>query len=389
MVTMMPLNEISCPLCGKPTLAQNRHCEHCGVDMAMAAGLAEQSVVLPETRPIALEALVPRIGEYMIEQGIIQNQDLNNALDYQKQQAVQGHSILLGEALLELGLVSRERLDQVITTRILQLQNALNEANRDLQRRVEERTQELQHALERLSELNRLKSNFIANISHELRTPLTHIKGYLDLLSDGGLGPLTQAQTEALGVLKRAETRLERLIEDLIQFSLTSRGDLSLDVKEVQIDRLVEALAERARPSAQSRQIAFSTVLPRHLPPVKADEDKIGWVIDQLIDNALKFTQAGGKVAVKVNIENKLVTIAVMDSGIGIPEERVNEIFEPFHQLDGDATRRYSGTGLGLAMVRRIIEAHGAQIRVRSAVNKGSRFEFSLPVADQAPKVQE
>ena len=175
----------------------------------------------------------------------------------------------------------------------------------------------------------------------------------------------------------------------LIQFSLTSRGDLSLDVKEVQIDRLVEALAERARPRAQSRQIAFSTVLPRHLPPVKADEDKIGWVIDQLIDNALKFTQAGGKVAVKANIEDKLVTIAVMDSGIGIPEERVNEIFEPFHQLDGDATRRYSGTGLGLAMVRRIIEAHGAQIRVRSAVDKGSRFEFSLPVVDKAPKVQE
>lgn len=384
----MHLSEIACPLCGKLTLAQNRHCEHCGVDMAMAAGLAEQNVVLPEARPITLEALVPRIGEYMIEQGLIQQQDLLNALDYQKQQVQQGRSILLGEALLELGMVSRAMLDQVVTTRILQLQDALNEANRNLQQRVEERTQELQRALDRLSELNRLKSNFIANISHELRTPLTHIKGYLDLLSDGGLGPLTQAQEDAISVLKRAETRLERLIEDLIQFSLTSRGDLSLEVKDVQIDRLIQVLAERARPRAQARQVAFKTVLPRNLPTVKADEDKIGWVIEQLIDNAIKFTPAGGKVAVKASLEDKLVTVAIMDSGIGIPEERLEEIFEPFHQLDGDATRRYSGTGLGLAMVHRIIEAHGAQIRVRSAVNKGSRFEFSLPTTNKAAAPQ-
>ncbi len=144
--------------------------------------------ILPEGVPLAPEVLVPRIGEYMVENQIIQTKDLQAALDFQEQRQKQGKPILLGQALLELGLIDQSMLDKVITMRILQLQNALNEMNKALEMRVQERTLDLQHALDRLGELNQLKSNFIANISHELRTPLTHIKGYLDILSDGGLG---------------------------------------------------------------------------------------------------------------------------------------------------------------------------------------------------------
>jgi signal transduction histidine kinase len=345
--------------------------------------LAEQSVLIygeiPSGVPIAPEVLVPRIGEYMIEQGFLEPEGLQKALAYQKEHATQGNSILLGQALLELGLVERETLDQVITSQILKLQKALSEANQQLQQRVDERTQELQRALERLSELNQLKSNFIANISHELRTPLTHIKGYLDILADGGLGPLTQAQIEAINVLNRAEIRLERLIEDLIQFSLASRGEVSLNLKESEIEKLIQIAAERSLHKAQSQNVQLSSMLQPDLPNVRIDEDKIGWVLLQLLDNAVKFTPKGGKVAVKASHSNGLVHIAVLDTGIGIPENRIAEIFEPFHQLDGEATRRYAGTGLGLAMVRRIIEAHGSQIIVQSAMGKGSRFEFSLP----------
>lgn len=376
--------EITCPRCGQPVLPQLRYCEHCGVDLAMAAVLAEQQVMLPASLPSGMplvpEVLVPRIGDYMIKRGLIKQDDLQKALGYQKQKAADGQPVLLGQALLELGLTTRETLDQVITAQILELQTALSEANQSLKQRVQERTQELQKALERLSELNHLKSNFIANISHELRTPLTHIKGYLDLLADGGLGPLNPAQEDALTVLKRAETRLERLIEDLIQFSLASRGELSLNLQQTEIDKLILVAVERYRHRAANQEIALSTSIAPNIPPIQADEDKIGWVLLQLLDNALKFTPKGGKVIVQASADSGLIHVAVLDTGIGIPEERMSEIFEPFHQLDGSATRRYAGTGLGLAMVRRIIEAHGSMVKVHSMVGRGSRFEFSLPV---------
>lgn len=364
-------------------MAQSRYCEHCGVDLAVAAVLAEQSVFAPEALqsgiPIAPEVLVPRIGDRLIEVGYLKPEDLQKALGYQKEREAQGASILIGQALLELGLIEREMLDQVITTQILELQKALNNANQRLQRRVEERTQELQKALERLSELNQLKSNFIANISHELRTPLTHIKGYLDILAEGGLGPLTPSQAEALKVLKRAEGRLESLIEDLIQFSLASRGEVSLNMKDSEVQGVLQVAINRSMPKAQTKDILLTSMISDNLPKVHIDEDKIGWVVLQLLDNALKFTPQGGKVAVKASVEQGLVNVAIMDTGIGMPQDRIEEIFEPFHQLDSNATRRFAGTGLGLAMVRRIIEAHGAQISVQSVQGKGSRFDFYLP----------
>lgn len=378
-------NEITCPNCGRGVPPNNRFCEHCSVDLAVAAVLAEQEFVLPSQLPdgvpVTPEILVPKIGDYLIERGLIQPADLQQALRYQQEQAARGKPVLLGQALLELGLTNRETLDQAVTAQILQLQNALHVANQSLTERVQERTQELQHALERLSELNHLKSNFIANISHELRTPLTHIKGYLDILSDNGLGPLNSAQQEAIGVLRRAEERLERLIEDLIQFSLASRGELSLNLVATDLGRLVRIAADRSRFKARSQEIELFAQLSEDLPSIRADEDKIGWVCFQLLDNAIKFTQPGGKIAIQATFDGSLVTLSVTDTGIGIPPERLPEIFEPFHQLDGSATRRYAGTGLGLAMVKRIIEAHGSQIQVRSAAGKGTRFEFSLPPA--------
>jgi signal transduction histidine kinase len=383
--------DFNCPSCGQPVSPNQRFCEHCGVDVAVAALLAEQQAMLPIHIPqgisISPEVLVPRIGDYLIEKELLTTGQLQKALAFQQKCSEEGKPLLLGQALLELGLIDRETLDQAITAQILQLQNALNVANQSLKQRVEERTRELRQALERLSELNQLKSNFIANISHELRTPLTHIKGYLDILGDGGLGSLNENQVEALNVLKKAETRLERLIEDLIQFSLAARGDLSLNRGEVPINKLIQIAADRSLSKARQQELTLKVLLQEGLPPVRVDEDKIGWVIIQLLDNAIKFTPQGGQVIVQSSSNHAgLITVAVMDTGIGIPQERLGEIFEPFHQLDGSATRRFAGTGLGLAMVRRIIEAHGSQIKVLSVVGKGSRFEFSLPPSTDALK---
>jgi signal transduction histidine kinase len=376
--------QISCPRCGKLVLPQNRYCEHCGVDLTVVALVAEQAAmrapIIPSGTPIAPEMLVPRIGETMIEQGVLSPEDLQHALKYQKECASKGKPILLGEALLELKLISRETLDQTITSQIFTLHTALSEANKNLQKRVEERTRDLQRALDRLSELNALKSNFISNISHELRTPLTHIKGYLDLLSDGGLGPLTKAQAQAIDVLMRAENRLEQLIEDLIQFSLAARGELSLNLTTTQLDKLIQISVDRSKQKALPKDIKLLIEVSEQLPPIKIDIDKFGWVLSQLLDNAIKFTPIGGVVKVQATEESGLITVAVMDTGIGIPAKHITEIFEPFHQLDSSTTRRYAGTGLGLAMVRRIIESHGSEIKVESVVDKGTRFEFNLPI---------
>lgn len=377
--------DVNCPSCGKPVSSSHRHCVHCGVDLAVAAILAEQQAMLPvhlpQGMPISPEVLVPRIGDYLIERGYLSADELQIALNYQQEHTREGKPLLLGQALLELGLINRERLDEAVTAQILQLQNALKIANQSLRNQVEERTQELRRALLRLSELNQLKSNFIATISHELRTPLTHIKGYLDILIEGGLGQLSVEQINALEVMKKAETRLEQLIEDLIQFSLSARGDLSLTLSLVSVEKLVQGTMERSRAKAAQKGVELIHRLEGALPPVRVDEDKIGWVLLQLVDNAIKFTPSGGTVALEA-IGNKkgLIAFIVKDTGIGIPADRIEEIFEPFHQLDGSATRRYSGTGLGLAMVRRIIDAHGSQIKVYSELGKGSQFEFELPI---------
>jgi signal transduction histidine kinase len=374
-----------------PIDPQARYCEHCGVDLALAAVELERKMTTPaffpgDGGPLAPEILVPRVGEVMIERGLLEPKELQRALQYQQEQAKAGRSLLLGQALLELGLINRETLDTVITMQILQLQTALSDANRQLEHRVHARTQDLQRALDRLAELNQLKSNFIANISHELRTPLTHIKGYLDILSDGGLGPLTNSQADVIEVLKRAEGRLERLIEDLIQFSLVSRGEVSLSISTIHLGKIIKIMADRCIHKAKTAGITLSATTRRDLPLVNADEDKLGWVIYQLLDNALKFTPQGGRILAEATSLDGLVTIAVTDTGIGIPAEKLPEIFEPFHQLDGSSTRRFGGTGLGLAMARRIVEAHGSQIRVKSVVGRGSRFEFSLP--GQKPDLQ-
>lgn len=325
------------------------------------------------------EILAPRLGEYLIRRKLITEADLQRALLYQQEQVAAGRPCLLGDLLVELNILERPVLDHAITELILQLRNALQDANRNLEKRVQERTAELQEALERLSELSQLKANFVSSISHELRTPLTHIKGYLELLVTQSLGPLTEEQEHALQVSQRSAVRLEGLIEDLILFSLSSRGELSIQIERINIKMLANQAIKSAQHKAQERGVTVHIVADEDLPQVHGDVQKISWVLNQLLDNAIKFTPQGGRVVLTAKQEsNKLVLVSVVDTGIGIPPERIQEIFEPFHQLDGSSTRRYGGTGLGLSLVRQIIEAHGSLIEVRSTEGNGSTFEFPL-----------
>ncbi len=327
------------------------------------------------------------MGEYLIQKGLISAENLQKALDYQQESTAKGNPILLGRALIDLNLLGRPELDQAVTEQIIQLRSALQAANRTLERRVEERTAELQKALERVSELSQLKANFISNISHELRTPLTHIKGYIELLVTESLGEITEEQRHALQISQQSTGRLETLIEDLIMFSLSSRGELSIAQENVDLRRLVNLAVKSSGVKAQERGVSLNVIIDEDVPRVQADAQKIAWVLNQLLDNGVKFTPANGRVVLSVKREgDNLVIVSITDTGIGIPSNRLNDIFEPFHQLDGSSTRRYGGTGLGLSLVRQIVEAHGSMIDVQSIEGRGSTFKFPLLVALESKK---
>jgi signal transduction histidine kinase len=331
---------------------------------------------IPKLTP---EMLIPRLGESIVQKGLISEDDLRKALAYQQEQILKGEHYLLGQALMDLKLLDQDTLDQVITEQILQLRSALQSANRNLELRVKERTSDLNEALQRLSELSQMKANFVANISHELRTPLTHVKGYLELLITESLGLISAEQRHALQVSQRATTKLESMIEDLIMFSLASRGEMSMKLDKADIGRIISLVVRSALNKAGERGVQVFAAVPENIPLVQADSEKIGWVVTQLLDNGIKFTPSGGSVIVSLKEDGRnLVLVSVTDTGIGIPKNRLREIFEPFHQLDGSSTRNFGGTGLGLSLVRQIVEAHGSLLDVQSVEGKGSTFKFPL-----------
>lgn len=324
------------------------------------------------------EMLIPRLGEYLVQKGLLSEDDLRKALAYQTSESAQGKQTLLGQALMDLNLITRESLDQVVTEQIIQLRSALQAANRNLEQRVKDRTAELNEALQRLSELSQMKANFVANISHELRTPLTHVKGYLELMVTESLGPISNEQKHGLQVSQRAAGKLEGMIDDLIMFSLATRGEMSMKLEKVDIRRLITLAVKSASSKAEERGVQLS-MSAGEIPFVQADPEKIGWAVNQLLDNAIKFTPSGGSVTADLRVEgHNLVQISIADTGIGIPQDRFQEIFEAFHQLDGSSTRNYGGAGLGLSLVRQVVEAHGSLLDVQSVEGKGSTFKFPL-----------
>lgn len=252
----------------------------------------------------------------------------------------------------------------------------LREYNAKLVERLERQVRELSARNAELQELDRLKNTFLATISHELRTPLTAILGYLELFERRTLGPLNDVQGQAINVIARNARTLSRILNNLLYLQEVR----STEIRRVPVvihDVLQEVIADM-----QSLARSANVTLSASLQPTAVyhgDPIGIGQALRALIDNAIKFTPASGRVDVTLIDEPSRVLVRVEDTGIGIPAEAQEKIFLPFYQIDDTLARPYSGAGLGLAIARHVIEAHGGQLTVRSIVNAGSTFTVVLP----------
>jgi PAS domain S-box-containing protein len=232
---------------------------------------------------------------------------------------------------------------------------------------------------ERLLELDKLKDEFVALVSHELRTPLTSIRGYLELVLDGEAGDLTDEQRQFLGVVERNADRLLALVGDLLFLAQVEAGKLTLEVGAVDVAALAAQSVEAAQPLAEDKNITL-TLAAGPVPLLAGDNARISQLIDNLITNALKFTPEKGHVDVRAHPLDGSAVIEVRDSGIGIPAEEQERLFERFFRSSNATERQIQGTGLGLAISKAIVDAHGGHISVDSELNAGTTFRVSLPI---------
>ena len=246
-----------------------------------------------------------------------------------------------------------------------------------------EANEELERQYAAVLQARRLKDEFLANVSHELRTPLTAVLGYISILQEGISGPLNDGQRNDLTHVKRASERLLDLIESLIELTTLKRGELDVYVDTIDPRQpLREAIASVAAPTpGVTIRFEEPTTL---LPTIRSDRKKIFRILVSLLGNAVKFTDRG-EIVVGVSLANDRVVYRVQDSGIGIAPEAQQYVFDEFRQGDGSSTRRYGGSGLGLALAQRLAQLLGGNIDMRSTLGTGSTFSVELPLEYEAP----
>jgi signal transduction histidine kinase len=269
---------------------------------------------------------------------------------------------------------------------------------------LEHKTQALREQNDRLKEIDKLKSNFLATVSHELRTPLTSVIGYSEMLLEGIAGPLNDEQREYVTTIMDKGESLLSLITQILDASRVESGNLRLHVTEFDPAPVIAKAATSIVPQCAKKQIELSVNVASTLPVLKGDKEKIGQVVVNLLGNAVKFTPQGGRIRLMADVwsgprpagrggdddhgasalfgarDETFVRVSVDDSGIGIPAEKLGQIFDRFFQVDNTSTREFGGTGLGLSIVKSFVDAHRGEISVESTVGKDSRFTVILPV---------
>ena len=266
----------------------------------------------------------------------------------------------------------------------LAMQAAATLRNARLHSELEQRADELEAAYRELQELSLRKSQFVQNTSHELRTPLTFIRGYLEMLQEGGFGPLSDEQRQVARFLNQKSLQLVELVNDIA--SLTEVELCPEDIEAVDLVCVVAASVSARRERSEESGVLIKTDWTDAPIMVDGNQYRLVQICCHLLDNAIKFSPSGGDILVQVWNDQVNAFVRVSDQGIGIPPDEQKLIFERFYQIDGSTTRRFSGTGLGLAIVKETVEAHGGTVRVDSSGREGdgAAFEISLPLLKQA-----
>jgi signal transduction histidine kinase len=274
-------------------------------------------------------------------------------------------------------------------------------------RELEDKNKKLQDAYDRLKELDRLKSNFLATVSHELRTPLTSIIGYSEMLAEGMAGPLIGEQKEFVQTIHEKGEQLLSLIMGLLDLSKLESGTMSVRARPTDLKRVLEAVQSTLAPAAQKKSVELIVDVAPGFPELRADGERLRQVFLNLVENAVKFTPAGGSVTLRARMlpsdandgpqaggaiegfallapARARVEVRVIDTGIGIPARERGRVFDPFYQVDSSSTREYGGTGLGLSIVKRLVDAHGGKITIEDHEPRGTVFVVVLPLGTQA-----
>jgi two-component system phosphate regulon sensor histidine kinase PhoR len=236
------------------------------------------------------------------------------------------------------------------------------------------------HDISEQRRLERVRRDFVANVSHELRTPLTAIQGFAETLLAGAIDD-RENRVRFLEIIRDHSKRLARLTDDLLKLSRIEADQMQLDLRPVDAAEMISVCLETTRLRAEQKQLAIEADCPADLPPVKGDRGRLSEVLQNLLDNAVQYTQPGGRIRVSARAQEREVVLTVSDNGIGIPQSDQSRIFERFYRVDAARSRELGGTGLGLAIAAHIVEAHGGRIWVESTVGQGSDFHFSIPAA--------
>ncbi|MBS3900480.1 MAG: HAMP domain-containing protein [Dethiobacter sp.] len=239
------------------------------------------------------------------------------------------------------------------------------------------------HDITRLRRLEDMRADFAANVSHELRTPLTAIRGFAETLLDGAYSQPESALRFARIIHNEAE-RLSELIEDVLKLSKIESGRVAIAKEAVDVSELVREVMGRLQERMKKHLIKID--IPAGLPPIQGDRGLLAQALDNLLDNAAKYTQLQGLIAVSAKQQDGKVFLSVRDNGIGIPEEAKERIFERFYRVDRARTRRFGGTGLGLAIVKHIVEVHKGGLQLNSIEGKGTEVIISLPIMEKVEK---
>ncbi|MFC1510478.1 ATP-binding protein [Candidatus Omnitrophota bacterium] len=253
-------------------------------------------------------------------------------------------------------------------------------SRKGLENKIHERTNQLEKALKEVQIISKTKSEFVSAVSHELRTPLTSIKGFAAILIAGKLGEVPEGVKLRLEKINNQSDNLVKFINNLLDISRIESGHIEMNLGLCSLLEIIEATRDLLSPQLKEKQINWDVSAAESLPKVNVDRSQYERIFINLVSNAIKFTPENGTISVSIVNNDDILEIIVTDTGIGISQEDIDRLFDEFYRVENDINQNVKGTGLGLALVKKIIEAHKGKIWITSVVGEGTSFHFTLPL---------